>query len=444
MLMDDKKITFKVIETNKASSHPFEAGQFIIQDDGVIFYDPTYGDTNITGTDISSRIRITKDENVHSNKGDDTKSDSYYLNLVTTNAEINKNDICAIYRLIPHTTDKYEYITYACSGFDTNSQPIWTKIVDKYSRADNTYITEDIKATIELDGFSMENGITTLPTKGQDLTSALKAILGPTKYPTITEPSLKFENVYLSTGTNNTSQTSFEVGTSVTPTYILKWDKGKYTFGPDTKVTINKLTVSDTLGRNDVETGDNTNSLLNAVCTLPNFVVEANMNYKITATAEHTAGAWPYIVPSQEPYDERIEAGIVTAPVLKTFTSYIAGYYFGTSESVIEGNSLTSAIIKGLKTKSTQNYKAGNFNGIVPAKTKTIIIAAPKAYTGMTKVVNTTVNADMTSTFKGPYVVKVAGADGVPTSKYATEYNVWLYHPAQAYNNQANLTITLG
>lgn len=443
MLMDDNHITFKVIETNKANRHPFEPGQFIIQDDGNIFYDPTYGTTNTTGTDLTDRIRVTKDENVFSSAGVDTQSDSYYLDLVATQSEVNKNDICAIYRLIPHTADKYEYVTYACSGFSAK-KPLWTKIVDKYSRSDNTFITEDIKATVELDGFTMEDGITTLTTKGQDITSVLKSILGPTKYPTITKPSLKFKEVYLSTGTNYKNQISFEVGTPVTPIYVLDWNKGNYSFGPDTNVTITKLTVTDSLGNNRVLPSANIDTLFGTTLTLPTFIVSDNMTYELTASADYTDGSWPYIVPSKEPYSERIEANTAVAPTIKQFTSYISGYYFGTSENVIEGVDITNAVIKSLKTKSNQNYKAGDFKDTVPVKTKTIIIATPKKYTGIKKIVNTTVNADMTNVFKGPYTVRVAGADGVVSSKYSTEYNVWVYHPAQAYSNQANLTITLG
>ena len=61
----------------------------------------------------------------------------------------------------------------------------------------------------------------------------------------------------------------------------------------------------------------------------------------------------------------------------------------------------------------------------------------------LAKVLNTTVNADMTESFI-KQTVKVAGADNDTSSKYAKDYNVWVYTPAEAYGSTAALTITLG
>ena len=77
-----------------------------------------------------------------------------------------------------------------------------------------------------------------------------------------------------------------------------------------------------------------------------------------------------------------------------------------------------------------------------------IILACPKANTGVTDVLNTTVNAGMNDAFglSNPTVVSVGGADATASSvgNYAADYNVWVYTPAEAYGSTASLTITLG
>ena len=49
-LTDNTGVKFQIIETNDASHLPFVKGQFIIQDDGSVFYDPTIGDDSNNGS----------------------------------------------------------------------------------------------------------------------------------------------------------------------------------------------------------------------------------------------------------------------------------------------------------------------------------------------------------------------------------------------------------
>jgi hypothetical protein len=71
-----------------------------------------------------------------------------------------------------------------------------------------------------------------------------------------------------------------------------------------------------------------------------------------------------------------------------------------------------------------------------------VIFACPKTATGVTDVLNTTVNANMNDAFglSSPTVVSVEGANGYS----AIDYNVWTFTPAEAYGSTAALTITLG
>ena len=105
-MTNDTNVTFKVIETNNANKVPFKAGQYIIQDDGQVYYDPTYGETDKPGSIIKDRQQLVfKDHKVHNfTNGESTDED--YLELIT---DVNKNDICVISRLIDGTEDKYEH-----------------------------------------------------------------------------------------------------------------------------------------------------------------------------------------------------------------------------------------------------------------------------------------------------------------------------------------------
>ena len=127
---------------------------------------------------------------------------------------------------------------------------------------------------------------------------------------------------------------------------------------------------------------------------------------------------------------------------------YREGFYYGTvTTAVTNPAELTSADIRKLS-KTGKAYAKGNKTVNVPVGAASIILACPKANTGVTDILNTTVNAGMNDAFgvTSPTVISVGGADATSTSagSYAADYNVWVYTPAEAYGSTASLTITLG
>jgi hypothetical protein len=152
-----------------------------------------------------------------------------------------------------------------------------------------------------------------------------------------------------------------------------------------------------------------------------------------------------------------LQAGSSTKTVNYSVTGYREGLYYGTVTTAVTAADLDGWDIRQLS-KSGKAYTsitdadtavAGKqFKFTVPVGAASVIIACPKANTGVTDVLNTTVNAGMNEAFglSNPTVVSVGGADATADSvgDYAEDYNVWVYTPAEAYGSTAALTITLG
>jgi hypothetical protein len=102
-----------------------------------------------------------------------------------------------------------------------------------------------------------------------------------------------------------------------------------------------------------------------------------------------------------------------------TFTCYREGFFYGTSTSKINASELTSTEIRALS-KTNTGYVSGKKTFTVPVGAATIIFACPADKTGVTKVYNKTVNADMTSSFTKTAGVKVNGAE----NNNPVDYNI--------------------
>lgn len=136
-------------------------------------------------------------------------------------------------------------------------------------------------------------------------------------------------------------------------------------------------------------------------------------------------------------------------------TGYREGCFYGCFNEAKDGTSFSNADIRGLN-KSGRAYTKGHTLTLsVPAGTASIVIACPKknkpdaeggvACAGPSYVLNTTVNAPMTELYgtdKIKGTVTVSGANN--SAAFESEYNYWIYTPANAYSSPASLTITLG
>lgn len=401
MAMSNTEYMFKIIETPDASIVPYRQGQYIIQDDGKVYYDSTIG------TDENDRVLLSKNNNVN-NYVSDGKSDEYYLQLIESPSE---NDTCVIYKLIEGTNDKYTTVTYNYviehdteNNIDTFS---WKPLNDSYD-ANNVYITENIIATKAVGGIVLESsGTKTLESKGQTVTEFLQELLGPSVEPTVTSPSVTINS--------SLGNTCYEVGSEVTPTYTIVFDEGNYSFGPDTNVSVLKTTISDT-NNNEQEDDSYIES-----GSFNSFIVGQNMNYKMSVIIEHSDGTLPNKVPSGTCDSKQILKDSITA-TSQTATSYVEGLYYGTSANELTEDDITATLIRTLSKTKNKYVSNKTVNFTVPISTKTIILAVP-SNKSIKKILNATVNADMTDSFDDSIrrTINLASDE-----KYATEYKVYI------------------
>lgn len=344
--------------------------------------------------------------------------------LAAANATAAKDDTLVIKTLI--SDDKYSYIAFVYDGEK------WAAMDGNYD-ADNVYFREDFVITTEWGNIKLSNGQATVPAAGKNIPGIFQTALTKESNPTVTQPTV---TVKISNGASSTpagSNISVEAGTSITPKFSATLSSGAYQFGPATGITASTWSVTDT---------KKNTAVTSASGTFPEFKIAAGESYKVTATATHESGAVP-LTNLKKPYAAgQIAAGskIGNSP---TITGYQQGYFIGTLTDGVAAASLTSAQIRSASKKKNTNYAAGKVPFTVPVGAKTIFIAVPGNKTGVTKVLNTTVNADMTESFASA-TVKVAGADGDTSSSYAIGYKVYAFSPAEAYGSTANLEITLG
>jgi hypothetical protein len=230
--------------------------------------------------------------------------------------------------------------------------------------------------------------------------------------------------VSVSLSAEGTSSKSFEVGTVITPNYSASLSAGSYTYGPATGITAKTWTAS---ASNATATTYTTNS-----GTLPDVTITDGLSLKVTATATYNAGTV-----AQDNMGNASDPTIQIAAGTKTGTSSaITGYrnsFYGTLTS--QASTVTSAIVRGLTTKSGKALAAGAaFTVNVPIGAKCVMFAYPASIGKEVEYVKDVngMNADITSAFT-KVSVSVTGANDYS----AITYNVYYTNFANA-NDTAN------
>lgn len=321
----------------------------------------------------------------------------------------------------------------------------WAAMDGNYN-ASNVYFDEDITYTANIGAIELEDGKSsgTFSAKGKSLEAVLKALMALTKEPTITAPAFSLSTSY-TTDTGN-----LELGSKIkTFTWNGSYTNGSYSYG-----------YQNADGSVNSETGAN--------CT-PSY--EVSCSVEATSSGDAEDGTWTITTPitidstSSKTYGsvtskcsytasdrtpvnnigDAVEGQIPSGEISKTssisLTGYREGFFYGSLTTAKAASELTSADIRGLS-KSKAKYGKSSKSYTVPVGAAMVIFACPKANTGVTDILNTTVNANMNDAFgvSAPTVVSVEGANGYD----AVEYNVWSFTPAEAYGSTAALTITLG
>lgn len=328
---------------------------------------------------------------------------------VTSGAQINSGDFVVVKEAVG--TDKYQYTAYV---YAANA---W-KALDGNYNAENVYFDKDLIITANVGVQTIEaTGSKTLPTTGKNVKQVLDLLFAKEKNPSVTQPSV---------GITLNEAGAKEVGTSVTPSYKVAFNKGKYEFGPDTGVTATSYSISDT----------NSSTATTASGSLTAFTVEDGTNYKVSATVNYGDGAIPKTNIGNNYAAGQIKAGSKDANS-STITGYRNTFYGSVTD---KSGEITSAVIRGLAGKKNGSISADNtFKAAEAVGAMRVIIALPTPRTCTSIKDENGLNAEALSAFT-KITVSVEGANGYT----AKDYNVYYKDNAAANDKANNWVVTVG
>lgn len=321
---------------------------------------------------------------------------------VTSGAQINSGDFVVVKEAVG--TDKYQYTAYVYAA------DAW-KALDGNYNAENVYFDKDLIITANVGVQTIDaTGSKTLATTGKNVKQVLDLLFAKEKDPSVTQPSVTI---------TLTGAGAKEVGTSVTPSYSVGFNKGKYEFGPDTGVTAT-YAVSDTASH----------SATTATGSFDAFTVEPTTNYKVSVTATHTAGADPVSNLGNGRGDLKITAGrkTATSAAITGYRGWFQGYYNGT-KALADATTITSTQLRAFGVKNGTFDTTMNTN-----KMQQMFFAAP-AGAVKTLTVSNAVNGAPQTVKKT--TVPVEGANNYQ----AIDYDLYYVANATAESGDSKFTI---
>lgn len=311
--------------------------------------------------------------------------------------------------------NKYEYTAYVYDG------SAWAAMDGNYD-ADNVYFGNDLVLTANVGAQVIpSSGSKILDTTGKTVRQVFDMLFSARKLPEKVEPEIT-----LVSGESK----SYEVGTSIIPSYTASLSAGSYAYGPATGVSASSWSVA--LGDQILATSEGT---FNAM------TVKDDTDLAIKATATYEDGAVPVdnfgesLTDPVELSSCQIAAGSVSVSgaAIKGFRSV----FYGAKIAPID---LVSNTIRGL---NKINSDTSSLAITIPDGAKQVVIAVPAGK--VVKAVNdaNALGVNIVKAFNKT-VVSVGGADATleDIGSYAKDYNVYVYTPAVALSaNTYNITL---
>lgn len=341
----------------------------------------------------------------------------------------NKDDIFIVKTLI--SEGKYSHTAYVYNG------SAWAAMDGNYN-AKNVYFDSDLTMTQTFGKYAVSSSVpnVTIEAEGMSIYDLLMDAYSESKDPSKTNPKVTGFNV---TG-NGASDTSFEVGTTVTPQWVATFNAGSYTY----KSTVSKETISAVSGTGvsatawTVKQGSTIIGSTEDGTAASSFVIGDGVTDKVSGsvsysiTADYSNGNYALTNLNTLPAsDVRITAGTTDA-VSDTLTYVRKMFGAGTSETIVD-----SAVIRGMKSANASVVgSSAPFEFKAVAGDTKVIFAYPKALTTKTpKFEIFTMAWGETSGFVSSEV-EVADARGTNedgTLNNPMTYTVWTYTPAGAF-----------
>ena len=320
---------------------------------------------------------------------------------------IVNGDIAIVKDLI--ADDKYVHTAYVYQNGN------WIALEGNYN-ADNVYFDEDFIFTESIGTVEIPaSGNTVVEAAGKNLKEFFSTLFAEEKEPEVTQPTATI---------TLQSATSAEVGSTYTPNYVITFNKGSYSYGPDTAVTA-KYAVTDTNGK--------TNSVASG--KMNSFTIEDDTEYSISAVVSYSDGAMPYNNLNHIVEEKKIQPGEI-----ELSTGTVTGYrnaFYGTFDVKEE---LTSDKIRALN-KSNRAMSNGSTMTInVPVGALRVVIAYDDNLRNLTSVLDKNdSNSNIVSGFGDPEIIKVEGAN-----EYASiDYKVYTLDFANPYDAANVFSVTI-
>lgn len=294
-----------------------------------------------------------------------------------------------------------EAVTYTAYVYNDAK---WQAMNGNYN-ANNVYFDKDLFTTKEIGYITLQNGSAHIPTTGKNLTDTWEQIFVKEQNPTVTPPAVSFTQV--TTG-------SFEVGTSVTPSYDAKMSAGSYSYGPTTGLTAKSWNVNLRKGNTSVQ------NKITAKDTFTAIILADDDSYTINAEASYDDAAVPVTNKGKAYAAGQIKAGKVSK-TSGTISCYRNTFYGTTANK----DSLDSPTIRALN-KTGKALKAGDSVTIaLPVGAVRVVFAYPATLRDITSVKDINgLNAEIVSAFKKE-TITVAGAGndaGISYKVFTTEF----------------------
>lgn len=294
-----------------------------------------------------------------------------------------------------------EAVTYTAYVYNDSK---WQAMNGNYN-ANNVYFDKDLFTTTEIGYVTLQNGSAHIPTTGKNLTDTWEQIFVKEQNPTVTQPAVSFTQV--TTG-------SFEVGTSVTPSYDAKMSAGSYSYGPATGLTAKSWNVNLRKGNTSVQNKTTAKDKFTAI------VLVDGDSYTINAEASYDDAAVPVTNKGTAYAAGQIKAGKVSK-TSGTISCYRNTFYGTTANK----DSLDSPTIRGLN-KTNKALKAGDSVTVdLPTGAVRVVFAYPATLRDITSVKDINgLNAEIVSAFKKE-TITVAGAGndaGISYKVFTTEF----------------------
>lgn len=331
------------------------------------------------------------------------------LTRVVGATSLGKGDIGIVKVLI--SGDKYEYTAYVYDGSN------WKAMDGNYS-ADNVYFNSDFTFTEKVGTVqTLTNGSATVAAAGKSVKEFLAGLFAAPKNPTVSPVGVSI---------SLTGAGAKEVGSTVTPSYSVTFNKGSYSYGPDTGITATYV-VSNSA---DSDTKTTTTGSFEPI------TVGDSTSYTVSVTATYTDGAIPKNNLGTEVPGLAISGGSKSATSSGKYAGYRNSFYGTLNEKESE---LDSAAIRKLTASGKALANGSEFTVNVPVGAMRVVVAYPATLRDVSSIKNVNgLNAESKSAF-AMSTVSVEGANGYE----AIEYKVYVTEYAKATTEANSYTVTI-